>query len=243
MLDASEPTTPDGQSLHQRILTEISDKITSGEWQPGFRIPFEHELTVLYSCSRMTVSKALSQLAAQGLIERRKRSGSFVARQKSQAAVLEIHDIRTEVEALGLTYNYRLLGQKRRKSSAGDRVLLDVVGRTRLIEIIALHSAGALPFCLEERLISVAAVPEAEGVNFNEVAPSAWLIGHVPWSKATHTIGAVGASEAVAAALRIAIGAPCLTIERRTWTSDQPVTHVRLTYPGNAHLLVAHFSP
>jgi GntR family transcriptional regulator, histidine utilization repressor len=233
----------DGQSLHQRILTEISDKITSGEWQPGFRIPFEHELTVHYACSRMTVSKALSQLAAQGLIERRKRSGSFVARQKSQAAVLEIHDIRTEVEALGLTYNYRLLAQKKRKAKAVDRALLNVPSGTTLIELTALHSAGAVPFCLEERLISIAAVPEVEAVDFNEIAPSAWLIGHVPWSRATHTIGAVGANEAVAAALNIAIGAPCLTIERRTWTSEQPVTHVRLTYPGNAHSLVANFSP
>ncbi len=237
------PEETEGQSLHQRILSEISDKITSGEWQPGFRIPFEHELTVHYSCSRMTVSKALSQLAAQGLIERRKRSGSFVARQKSQAAVLEIHDIRTEVEALGLAYNYQLLTHKKRKSKAADKVLLDVQSGTTLIELSALHSAGALPFCLEERLISIAAVPEAETVDFGAVAPSAWLIGHVPWSKATHTIGASGASEAVAAALHIAIGAPCLTIERRTWTNEQPVTHVRLTYPGNAHSLVANFSP
>lgn len=238
MLEEAEPL-----SLHQRILTEISDKITSGEWQPGFRIPFEHELTIQFSCSRMTVSKALSQLAAQGLIERRKRSGSFVARQKSQAAVLEIHDIRTEVEALGLTYSYQLLAQKKRKVTTADRALLDVPSGTTLIEVIALHCAATQPFCLEERVISFAAVPEAETVDFSEIAPSAWLIGHVPWSRATHTIGATGASERAAKILHIAIGAPCLTIERRTWTNDQPVTHVRLTYPGNAHSLVANFSP
>jgi GntR family histidine utilization transcriptional repressor len=43
----------------------------------------------------MTVNKALSQLAKAGLIERRRRSGSFVRRPRSQAAVLEIHDIAT----------------------------------------------------------------------------------------------------------------------------------------------------
>ena len=50
----------------------------SGEWAPGHRIPFEHELATEYGCSRMTVNKALSQLARAGLIERRRRSGSFV---------------------------------------------------------------------------------------------------------------------------------------------------------------------
>ena len=231
------------QSLHQRILSEISDKIVAGEWSPGFRIPFEHELTVQYSCSRMTVSKALSQLAAQGLIERRKRSGSFVTRPKSQAAVLEIHDIRMEVEALGVAYGYQLLGLEKRKSKTVDKVNLDIASGTSLIELSALHSAGGLPFCLEERLINSAAVPEASQESFKDTAPGAWLIGHVPWSKATHTIGATGASEQAAKALHIAPGSPCLTIERRTWTSDQPVTHVRLTYPGNAHSLVANFSP
>ena len=34
-----------GGSLHQRILSDISEKILSGAWAPGHRIPFEHELT------------------------------------------------------------------------------------------------------------------------------------------------------------------------------------------------------
>jgi len=70
-----EPTL----SLHQRILDDIETRIISGEWQPGHRIPFEHELTEYYNCSRMTVNKALTQLAKAGLIERKRRSGSFVS--------------------------------------------------------------------------------------------------------------------------------------------------------------------
>ena len=95
-------------SLHQRILADISERIVSGDWPPGHRIPFEHELSAEYQCSRMTVNKALSQLAKSGLIERRRRSGSFVTRPRSQAAVLEIHDIKAEVQALGRPYRYEL---------------------------------------------------------------------------------------------------------------------------------------
>ena len=47
-------------------------RILSGEWPPGHRIPFEHELTARYGCSRMTVSKALGELVEAGLIERRR---------------------------------------------------------------------------------------------------------------------------------------------------------------------------
>ncbi|RUW42309.1 GntR family transcriptional regulator, partial [Mesorhizobium sp. M8A.F.Ca.ET.021.01.1.1] len=111
-------------SLHQRILSDIREKILSGAWPPGHRIPFEHELTAEYDCSRMTVNKALSQLAKAGLIERRRRSGSFVRQPQSQAAVLELHDIRIEVEALGLPYRYERLERVQRRSNAGDRALL-----------------------------------------------------------------------------------------------------------------------
>ena len=69
----------------------------------------------------MTVNKALSQLAKAGLIERRRRSGSFVRQPQSQAAVLEIHDIRIEVEALGLPYRYERLARLKRRSNAEDR--------------------------------------------------------------------------------------------------------------------------
>ncbi|MER8612930.1 histidine utilization repressor [Mesorhizobium sp. M0435] len=230
-------------SLHQRILSDISERILSGAWAPGHRIPFEHELTAEYKCSRMTVNKALSQLAKAGLIERRRRSGSFVRRPQSQAAVLEIHDIRIEVEALGLPYRYERMARNRRRSGADDRALLelDVAGPVLVLE--CRHFAGNRPFAHEQRLINLAAVPEAAEEAFLDTAPGPWLIGRVPWSAAEHRIRAVAAERPIAAALDIATGAACLVIERRTWSAEHPVTHVRFTYAAENHTLVARFTP
>ena len=100
-------TTP-ALSLHERILTEIEQNILSGHWPPGYRIPAEVELTEQYQCSRMTVNKVLTQLAHAGLVERRRRAGSFVKRPQSRSAVLEIRDIRAEVAQLGLPRNGNL---------------------------------------------------------------------------------------------------------------------------------------
>ncbi|MGG2473725.1 histidine utilization repressor, partial [Rhizobium sp. BR5] len=33
-----------GQTLHQRILSDIEGRIVSGEWPPGHRLPFEVDL-------------------------------------------------------------------------------------------------------------------------------------------------------------------------------------------------------
>jgi GntR family histidine utilization transcriptional repressor len=229
-------------SLHQRILDDIGAKILSGEWPPGHRVPFESELTQTYGCSRMTVNKALSQLAKSGLIERRKRSGTFVARPRSQAAVLEIHDIRAEVEALGLAYRYERLARKSHPARSQTAVEQGF-DQTALVEIECRHFAGSQPFCLEQRLISLAAVPEAAEERFEEVAPGPWLLRHVPWTAAEHTIRACAADRATAVALGIAANTACLVVERRTWKADLPVTHVRLTYPGGSHAVTARFTP
>lgn len=55
-------------SLHQRIRSDIEGRIHSGEWPPGYRLPFEHELMAQYSCSRMTANKVMSMLAESGAI-------------------------------------------------------------------------------------------------------------------------------------------------------------------------------
>ena len=39
----------------------------------------------------------------------------------------------------------------------------------------------------------------------------------------------------------IAVGAPCLVINRYTWRSARTITAVRLLYPGDSHRLVARF--
>jgi GntR family histidine utilization transcriptional repressor len=231
------------KSLHERITSEVEGRILSGEWPPGHRIPFEYELTEEYSCSRMTVNKALGELVKKGLIERRRRSGSFVTQPHAQSAVLEIHDIQREVQALGLTYAYRLDSREVRKSTAEDRVMLEVKAGAQVLALTCRHFTGDVPFCLEERVINVSSVPEARDADFSIVGPGSWLLKMVPWSAAEHRIRAVSADRRVAEALAIPTGTACLVIERRTWNGQTYITHVKVTYPGDRHELVAQFLP
>lgn len=230
-------------TLHQRIVNDIEGRIVSGDWPPGHRIPFELELTKEYDCSRMTVNKALTQLAKAGLIERRKKSGSFVTQPQAQSAVLEIHDIAAEVKSLNLAYSFSVARRAKRKADADDNRRLELQPGSSVVEVVCIHHAGGRPFCLEERLISLATVPEAEEADFSTVPPGSWLISQIPWSSAEHRIHAVAAGSEAATLLDIARNTACLVVERRTWSNVGPVTHVRFTYPGDKHALVARFTP
>ena len=88
-------------TVEARIRRDIEARIHSGEWRPGHRIPFEHELVATYGCARATVSKALGGLAKDGLIERRRKAGSFVAHPQVHSAVLEVPDLAQVIAARG----------------------------------------------------------------------------------------------------------------------------------------------
>lgn len=230
-------------SLHQRILADIQERILSGRWAAGARIPFERELMAQYRCSRMTVSKVLAQLVQAGLIERRRRAGSFVRAPRTQSALLHIPEVRVEVEALGKPYHYALLSRRRRAATAKETALFGWRTPQPLLALRCLHGAGRRPFCLEERLVSLVAVPAAADESFAQLSPGAWLLQQVPWTLAEHRISATAATARVARLLAVPVGAPCLEVARMTRNLEQAITRVRLTYPADLHQLVASFQP
>ncbi len=231
------------RSLHQRILQEVQEKIISGAWPPGYRIPFETDMARDYGCSRMTVNKALTQLTRAGLLVRNRKTGTFVKAPQSLSAAMEISDIQQEVERAGKAYSYRLLEDR---SGKVDVETLDpLVPRSfcHVRQLTCLHLADEHPFCLEQRIINIEAVPDVAKVDFTTVSPGHWLLQQVPWNAAEHQIFAYAATDETSKILCIESGAPCLVIERTTRNQNADVTWARLTYPGDRHRLFASFTP
>ncbi|WP_295171022.1 histidine utilization repressor [uncultured Brevundimonas sp.] len=227
-------------SLHRRIYADLEGLILSGELSPGDRIPFEHELTERYGCSRMTVSKAISELAGRGLVTRRRRAGTFVAQPKAHAAVLAIPDLRAEVIERGQAYGYVLLERIQREPDGEEEIELASGGL--LLDLTCLHSADGAPLALEHRLIALGAAPKAIDVDFHTVPPGSWLLDSAPWTEAENRISAIAADARAARLLKLKPGAACLCVERRTWRDGQGVTRVWQTFPGDRYDLVARFS-
>lgn len=232
-------------TLHERIVTDLRERITSGAWPSGHRIPFETEMAANFGVSRMTMNKALAQLAREGFLERRRKLGTVVTAPRMQSAVMEIANIGEEIRALGQDYGYRLLSRGLRPATQADRTALRPAEETpfRVLALEALHLADGLPFCHEARVIHLGAVPQAETADFAAQPSGAWLLQQVPWSAAEHVIRATGAGAEIAQALHLRPGTPCLEIARRTEFEGRPVTFARLTYPGERHQLVAGFAP
>lgn len=77
MLDEKSPVP-----LYYQLQEIIRSRIESGQWQPGQQLPPEAELCEEFSLSRGTVRQALADLVREGLLNRRRGKGSFVATPK-----------------------------------------------------------------------------------------------------------------------------------------------------------------
>jgi GntR family histidine utilization transcriptional repressor len=234
----SPPTT-----LTARIRWDVQQRIMSGNWRPGTRIPFEHELAEQYGCSRMTVNKALSALAEEGLIVRRRKAGSFVAAPVVEQAVMQIQDFASEAARLGLVYRHEITHRRLR---ALDAVAAKATGLPRganTVHVMCRHIIGGQPAAFEDRIISLAAVPDAASEEFATAPPGTWLLQRVPWNQAEHTLRARCADAALARLLDVAVGEACLVLQRRTSHLGAPVTVVDITFAGERQQLVGRFSP
>jgi GntR family transcriptional regulator len=71
-------STAAGVPLHRQLFLVLHDEIDRGVIAPGDALPTEQTLCEQFGVSRITVRRALADLADQGYIERRQGVGSFV---------------------------------------------------------------------------------------------------------------------------------------------------------------------
>ncbi|MFE1036775.1 GntR family transcriptional regulator [Streptomyces sp. NPDC058807] len=63
---------------YQRIVQDVRDKIRSGRWTAGTKLPSTRELADEYGVAPGTVQRALTELRTAGLVYSHQGRGSFV---------------------------------------------------------------------------------------------------------------------------------------------------------------------
>lgn len=66
-------------SKHERVYSTLLKEIRDGRFKPGARVPSEAQLVERFGVSRITVSRAMRDLQAAGLVHRRPGSGTYVS--------------------------------------------------------------------------------------------------------------------------------------------------------------------
>lgn len=113
----SAAAQPKPLPLFMRASELLTREIAAGHWQKGERLPPESELATLLGMAVGTVRKALAELAARGLLERRQGSGTYVRGAGRQRSIYEF--FRLELKQGGGLPTARLLEFQRLPHPAG----------------------------------------------------------------------------------------------------------------------------
>ena len=210
----------------------ILDRIASGEWQPHHRIPSENELVVQLGLSRMTINRALRELAADGVLLRIQGLGTFVAEGKSHTSVFEVRNIVDEIRERGHAHAAQTVMKDEVKATPELADELGVELGAPVFHSLVIHLENDIPVQLEDRHVNPALAPDYLAQDFSARTPNSYLSAVVPWTSAEHAVEAVLPAPWEAKLLSIGRGDPCLYIRRRTFSGDKVVTSVRLLLPG-----------
>lgn len=229
--------------LYERVKGFILRNIGAGAWAHGRRLPSENELVSALGVSRMTVNRALRELAAAGILVRIQGVGTFIAPPKPRSALMEIRDISEEITARGNRHRAGVLALERITATPDLVAAFEFAGSRQVFRSLVVHFENDLPVQLEERHVNPDFAPRYAEQDFTRMTTFEYLQAQTPVTEIEHIITAIAADEATAATLRLAPGEPCPLLYRRTWSGTAVVTVNRFIYAGNRIPLGSRYRP
>jgi GntR family transcriptional regulator, histidine utilization repressor len=226
---------------YQQLKQMILDRIASGEWGEGTRLPSEHEFVEQYGLSRMTIHRALRELSEQGVLSRHQGIGTFVLPPAPRSELLAIRDIAEDIVRRGNEHSCKVLVLDEVRA---DIELATSFGKTvgaRLFHSVLVHHEDATAVQLEERYVNPTFAPDYLSVDFSSITPAKYLHHLGPATEVEHIIFAGLADARHRKGLRIRAEEPCLFLMRRTWLGDVQATHSLFVYPARRYSLGSRY--
>lgn len=115
MLNPQSPTP-----LYYQLAEKLTERIRSGEFPPGSRIPSENQLSADFAIGRPTVRQAIEQLARRGLLTKRRGSGTFVCESQREVSLFSLDGTGAAFRDKGLALETSLLAPVRLETISDD---------------------------------------------------------------------------------------------------------------------------
>jgi GntR family transcriptional regulator len=211
MVDASLPTP-----LYHQLFLILRERIRSGAFPLGAVLPGEQDLTQVFNVSRITVKRALNELASAGLVSRHRGRGTVVTYNATVPVVKGSFDNLMEaLRVMGLSTQVELLGVSRLPATPEIGELLGLPSGVPVQRAERVRKLEGEPFSY---IVTHLPIDIAGGFEADDLAHKPMLdllegAGHIAAS-AEQWITACSADPAAAQALKIATGSPLLKIVR-----------------------------
>lgn len=227
-------------SLYKQLYTILRRGIGRGEWQPGDRMPSEAELIEAYGVSRITVRQAFDMLVQEGLVYRRRGSGTFVAIPTIQHGLNRIISFTEDMQRRGLHPETEVIVVGLRPALLEIAENLYVAPGAELAVLERLRLADHEPMSLEISHLVHALCPGILDGDYAQTPLHEALNDRydIRLTRAQQSIHAIAADRSLAGRLRVPAGAPLFYIERTSYDQmGTPVEYLQLYHRGDRYVL------
>jgi GntR family transcriptional regulator len=219
-----------GLPLHHQLFTVLREQIIRGLYAPGTAIPNEIKLGELFGVSRITVRRALADLDALGLVEKRQGLGTFVRSdlppQRPAATLGFLDSLKKQAQQTKVT----VLSVGMAVPPPMITLQLQLEGGSEAMHAVRLRSGGTQPL-----MITDAWVPATFGAGITaallrkQALYEILLAQGVRIGRVVQEITAVSADPRYASLLAVGVGSPLLRLTRLLYGQDrQPVQHLTI---------------
>jgi GntR family transcriptional regulator len=211
-----------GEAKAKQVYLILRDRILSGAFAFGSKLPTENELAEYYSVSRVTVRRALGELARERFIERRRSAGTRVVYRPSPAPMTaDISGVLANLADMGRRTAVKLLSFDYVPATGAVAEALGVGPDQLLQRSIRVRAVDRVPFSY-----LTTHVPESVAVTFTRQE-----LASRPLLELLERISAGLATPDVASALDVRAGSPLIELVRVVCDqSGRAVEHLHALY-------------
>jgi len=227
----------DGQGPRYRQLhAYLAEAIRDGRLAEGSQLPPERDLAELADVSRVTVRRAVSQLAMDGMIDQRRGSGSYVrpGSPRLEQSLSRLMSFTELMQARGMSSTSRILARGLFAPMPAETMALGLGTGEMVARVERLRSADGVPMALERSCLPPDILPDPDVV---EVSLYTVLRerGMAP-TRAIQRVSAVNVTPREAEIMALAEGTAALQIDRTAYlASGRPVEFTRGVYRSDIY--------
>jgi GntR family transcriptional regulator len=228
------------------LAAELRERIALGDYGRTGALESEAEIGRRYEVSRVTVRRALEQLAGEGLVTARRGSGWYVTSGASFGQVLAVGSFRharSAVTEAGLPLTRIVTGYEYRPASADVAHQLSVPEASEVLHVLSVRLAGQHPLDATAEWVPLAFAAPVSRAQAED--PGVWETlrrhGH-DIELVRQTMTATAATPQVAAQLEARPGTPVLLVRRvAVLAGGRPLALSEHRYLGHRFRLEVEF--
>lgn len=234
MPDATDLLSRSREPVYLQLATIFRRQIESGAWRQGEQLPSLDALCRQYGVARMTMHHAISQLDAEGLVDRARGRGTFVKARGRAPRPFALPINWHQAVTVGDQLSTEAMVESTADVSLPEDLGMPCDGR-RAPAYHFLHRAHRLdgrPFAVGEVYIAADVFArEPEAFRRGASVPILDRFPELTVNAARQRLSIVPAGEASAGALELAVGAPVAELRRFACVDDVIVYYARIEFP------------